>query len=151
MDNNLNVYDLILSFLNDNDKVNTMFNKLTLNMNNDTKKCVDNILLLLTQNGDNNLTKNFVDGVNQICSDGKLDVYDIPTIINIITNVVNLSKIKFDMTTVTLMIKILIHILIELQIIKTNENENIDKLIDSSVVLLNTTIKISNCKMCCKK
>ena len=45
-------------------------------------------------------------------------------------------------------IKVIIHMLIELQIIHTHEQEieNINKLIDSSILLLNTTILITNGK-----
>jgi hypothetical protein len=66
-------------------------------------------------------------------------------------------KIKIDGNLIATVIKVIVHALIELQIIHTNEqdSENINKLINSSILLLNTTVAIIKTKSslfhCCAK
>ena len=153
----------ILNYLNNNTKVEFIINKFAIRLDNYNQQKLEDILKFLSIDNikyDNSPPiKIIIDKIKNIFIDGKIDIYDIPAIINTITSVLNIFSnfiIKVDIQLLSLIIKIIIHMLIELKIISTNEIEesNVNKLIDSSILLLNTTI-ITNGKYsflsCCGK
>jgi sulfur relay (sulfurtransferase) DsrC/TusE family protein len=156
---------LLLNFLQNNNQVVNLMNKLSLIIDRKTQGQLENVLKFLTTNNikfdSSPPIKNIIDEIKKVFSDGKLDLYDIPALINIVANIIKLDlanlKINFDNNLIGLIIKFIVHALIELKIIKTiqQENNSIDKLIDSSILLLKTTMTISNVKCsffsCCKK
>jgi len=161
----MNELFLVLNFLNNNTKVENLMVKLSISLDTISQKTLEHVLTFLSTNNAKfeNLPpiKNIVDEIKNVARDGMLDIYDIPSLINIITNVMNLNisnlKIKISGNLIAVVIKLIVHILIELQIIHINEQEskNITKLIDSSILLLNATISITNGKCslfkCCSK
>ena len=159
----INELTQILNYLNDNTKVEFIINKLAVRLDIYNQQKIENILKFLSINNvkyDNSPpVKIIIDKIKNVFINGKIDIYDIPAIINIVTSVLNIYFnfiIKVDIQILSIIIKFIIHMLIELKIISTNEIEesNINKLIDSSILLLNTTI-ITNSKYsflsCCGK
>lgn len=154
---------VILSFLTDTVSVQNLIKKLSINVNQADSVNLKEILSFLSKANPklNNSPpiKDIIEQFKIVFSDGKLDLYDIPQIINIINTVLNMNmndlKMSIDAQTIGLLIKFLIHMLINLKIINTNQtnNETIDKMIDASLSLLNTTIAVSKIKCsfnCCK-
>jgi hypothetical protein len=151
--------ELILSIIRSSAKIDSLLDKLNCTLDNNTRQKINNILDFLSQNNvklDNEPpVKNIISGIKDVFNDGKLDLSDIPTLITLVTNMLNTRlsclKIKIDTNIITIIIKLLIHTLITEKVIKISETEekSIDKLIDSSIVLLNTTIAISNVRCSC--
>jgi hypothetical protein len=161
----LNELSLIVGFINEDGKLPNLMDKLSIRPDAKTQKSIDTVFKFLSTANvkfDNSPPiKNIVDEIKKLFSAGKLNLYDIPSLINIVVDVLNLNlsglKIQVDTNLVGLVIKLIIHILISLEIIHTGEAEtaSIDRLIDSSIALLNTSIAISKAKCslfaCCGK
>lgn len=151
--------DLILLFLKDKIKIISLLDKLNYIVDNKILRNFNNILDFLATNNvkyDNYPpVKNIIDGIKQIFIDGQLNSYDIPTLINIITNLLNVNltnvKLYIDTYTICIIIKVLIHVLLteKIIIITKDDESTINKMIDSSISLLDTTIQISNIKCSC--
>jgi len=86
---------------------------------------------------------------NDVLKDGKIDTTDIPTLISIVTLLLNNKpKIKIDNTTMKEVIKLLIiRLLVEVKYVKLEEQIPIlpdqEKLIDLSLELLGTTLIVT--------
>ena len=151
--------ELVLDFIKNNDKIKELLNKLNVSIDSNSETKLNNIIEFLSKNNakfdDFPPIKNIIDEIKNIFADGKIDLCDVPSLINVVTNILNFNlnqiKIKIDTNIVSILIKLLIHILIIEKIIKINEIEEkiIDKMIDTSLVLLNTTINIANVKCSC--
>jgi hypothetical protein len=95
--------------------------------------------------------------IKVIFDDNKIDIYDVPTIIEVVTNFfnVNISTMNIQNITiddVALCIKVLLIIFIEMKIVGNNMNLELPviiKLFDSSLNLLKLNINIKN-KLCIK-
>ena len=100
----------------------------------------------------NNVTplNNIINFLTEIFKDGKLEIYEIPLLIKVlnenllnqnITNITNIKSADFS-----LLLKLLIIILVELNLLKVNSTDIkiINALIDTSLELLNIQIKIPN-------
>jgi hypothetical protein len=132
-------------------------NKLKLNLDDKTLKLVLDIFELLTKNSDGTAPiRGIIEKIKEILADGKLDTYDIPILVKIVTDILNLNmsnfkNIKFGVKEVGIVVKIIIMTLVRLDVIK-NDEVLIMKMIDSSLALLETTIAVSNVKCkwpCC--
>jgi hypothetical protein len=148
--------DLVINILKNKDIFKATINKLNCNLNDaDLVKINILVTFLITENKKKYLPlKNVFEEIQKILLDGKLNLQDIPTILNVMTNVLNFNlnnkKIKIDVETVGIFMKLLLHILITEKIIKIDDTEeNIYKLIDSSLLLLGVTIKITKAKCKC--
>lgn len=86
---------------------------------------------------------------NDVLKDGKIDTTDVPTLISIVTLLLNNKpKIKIDNTTMKEVIKlIIIRLLVEVKYVKLEEDIPIlpdqEKLIDLSLELLGTTLIVT--------
>ena len=86
---------------------------------------------------------------NDVLKDGKIDTTDVPTLISIVTLLLNNKpKIKIDNTTMKEVIKLLIiRLLVEVKYVKLEEDIPIlpdqEKLIDLSLELLGTTLIVT--------
>ena len=153
----VNHVDKIGSLLMDNNYIQGLITKLSINIDTATNAKIGNILTFLNTSVSGVLPlKSMLDNLQQVFEDGVLDLYDVPIIVKIITDLLNtninaelLQNVKI--TDVGLVLKLLIYILIEFKIIQTDkiDNKTIFKIIDSSLDLLETSLKVSNIKFNC--
>jgi len=153
----VNHVDKIGSLLMDNNYIQGLITKLSINIDTTTNAKIGNILTFLNTSVAGVLPLHSMLGnLQQVFEDGVLDLYDVPIIVKIITDLLNtninaelLRNVKI--TDVGLVLKLLIYILIEFKIIQTDkiDNKTIFKIIDSSLDLLETSLKVSNIKFNC--
>lgn len=153
----VNHVDKIGSLLMDNNYIQSLITKLSINIDTSTNAKIGNILTFLNTSVAGILPlHSMLCNLQQVFEDGVLDLYDVPIIVKIITDLLNtninaelLRNVKI--TDVGLVLKLLIYILIEFKIIQTDkiDNKTIFKIIDSSLDLLETSLKISNIKFNC--
>ena len=94
-----------------------------------------------------------INEVLKVLSDGKLELYEIPKLINVIHEALcNINSIKITTNDVGVLIKFILFILIETKLIKlsTEDFDFVSNLIDTSMILLNKSVeiklpKINNC------
>jgi hypothetical protein len=151
--------EIILYFLQNDVKLKELISKLNIELDDHSDKKLNGIINFLSKNNvkfDNNPPiKKIIDEIKVVFADGKMDLQDIPNLISIITNILNLNmnsiKFSIDTNTISILIKLLINVLIIEKVIKVNdiEQQMINRLIDSSLLLLNTTIAISKVKCSC--
>jgi len=151
--------EIILYFLQNDVKLKELISKLNIELDDHSDKKLNAIINFLSKNNvkfDNNPPiKKIIDEIKVVFADGKMDLQDIPNLISIITNILNLNmnsiKFSIDTNTISILIKLLINVLIIEKVIKVNdiEQQMINRLIDSSLLLLNTTIAISKVKCSC--
>jgi hypothetical protein len=153
----VNHVDKIGGLLMDNNYIQGLITKLSINIDTATNAKIGNILTFLNTSVAGVLPLHSMLGnLQQVFEDGVLDLYDVPIIVKIITDLLNtninaelLRNVKI--TDVGLVLKLLIYILIEFKIIQTDkiDNKTIFKIIDSSLDLLETSLKVSNIKFNC--
>jgi hypothetical protein len=153
----VNHVDKIGSLLMDNNYIQSLITKLSINIDTSTNAKIGNILTFLNTSVAGILPlHSMLCNLQQVFEDGVLDLYDVPIIVKIITDLLNtninaelLRNVKI--TDIGLVLKLLIYILIEFKIIQTDkiDNKTIFKIIDSSLDLLETSLKISNIKFNC--
>ena len=93
---------------------------------------------------------NIIKSINDIFIDGKLEVHEIPLLIKVLNeNVLTQHITNIDSSDFSLLLKLLIIILVELNILKLNSTDIkiINVLIDTSLELLNIQIKFSKIKL----
>ena len=155
----LSEFELVLLILKNNDQMKLILNKFNLQLDNITLMNLKQILDYLSKKNPilNNTApiEDMITSIKEVFADGRIDASDIPTLITLMTKILNLklSDVKFNINinVVSIIIKLIIHILVIQDIIKINTIDElaINKLIDSSLILLNTTIAISNVKCSC--
>jgi hypothetical protein len=96
---------------------------------------------------------NIINSLNEVFQDGKLEVHEIPLLIKVLNeNILQQHISNIDSDTFSLLLKLLIVILVELNILKLNTTDIkiINMLIDTSLDLLNIQIKIptNKCNFC---
>ena len=131
-----------------------LFDKLINNFHIDiTQNQVSTIKNILSSKYINENLNNIINNINQIFTDNKIDLYDIPIIIKIINENFNVDTniLKITKEDILNIIKIIILILHETKIIRINNDDLliIIRIIDSSLYLLDFTIKINKNKLCC--
>lgn len=97
----------------------------------------------------NNVTplNNIINSLTEIFKDGKLEIYEIPLLIKVLNeNLLNQNITNIKPADFSLLLKLLIIILVELNLLKVNSTDIkiINALIDTSLELLNIQIKIPN-------
>lgn len=156
----------IISALKNSDYINNIITKkLVVTISEDQNNKLMNILEFLYTDIQSRLPlKNIVQNIKTIFDDNKIDIFDIPTIIEIITNFFNLHITTMHVQNITiddiaLCIKVLLIVFIETNFVGNNMNLDLPvilKLFDSSLNLLKLNINIKN-KLCinifncCKK
>jgi hypothetical protein len=143
----------ILEFFASDTKLTDLINKLSLSLDENKIKYIREIITFLsTSQAPNHFSpmKNIILEIHNILNDGKLNLHDVPLFINLIADIFNSSLIKFqnktkpDIFIICSAIKILVHAMIDLQIIQLNNNDtnSVNKAIDSSILLLCTIINL---------
>ena len=90
---------------------------------------------------------NIINSLTEIFNDGKLEIYEIPLLIKVLNeNVLNQNITNIKSADFSLLLKLLIIILVELNLLKVNSTDIkiINALIDTSLELLNIQIQIPN-------
>jgi len=147
---------MVLGFFNNSNKLNKLLNKLSVNLDPSKQIIFFQVIKMLTESNTklNNIPeiKNIIEQIKLVFSDGKLDMEDVPELVNIITNLLNINfsklKISLDFEVASTVIKVLIHVLLELKIIVVQDQttQSLNRMIDSSIRLLNTAIRVkTNC------
>ncbi len=156
----------VISFLKNINYVNDVITKkLCITISEEQNNKLTNILEYLCTDIQSKLPlKNMIQQIKVIFDDNKIDIYDIPTIIEIITTFFNTNMSSVNVQNITvddiaLCIKVLLIIFIETNIVGNNMNIELPvilKLFDSSLKLLKLHINVKN-KLCinffncCKK
>jgi hypothetical protein len=147
----------ISDMLKDNNYIQNLLKKVTINIDTSTNVKVGNIITFLITNINGVLPlHNILKNLQEVFSDGVLDLYDVPTLVKIITELLN-SNINSELlrnikiSDVGLVLKLLIFILVEFKIIQSDklDDKTIFKILDSSLELLETSLKLSNIKFKC--
>lgn len=153
---------IIRNLLLNNDNINNLINnRLKIKLDEKTNQIVLNVFnTILGKTNQDSPLKSIINGIKECFADGKIDANDIPTIVKVVTDVLNLNKkqisqFKPNLEHIGVIIKVIITVLCDLNIISKGDNDNIMKIIDSSLALLSTSIDLSNvnCKKffcCCK-
>ena len=156
----------VISFLKNINYVNDVITKkLCITISEEQNNKLTNILEYLCTDIQSKLPlKNMIQQIKVIFDDNKIDIYDIPTIIEILTNFFNTNMSSVNIQNITvddvaLCIKVLLIIFIETNVVGNNMNIELNvilKLFDSSLKLLKLHINVKN-KLCinifncCKK
>jgi hypothetical protein len=149
--------DKIGLLLMDNNYIQNLITKLSINIDTVTNAKISNILTFLNTSVSGVLPLHtMLINLQQVFEDGVLDLYDVPIIIKIITDLLNtninaelLRNVKIK--DIGIALKLLIYILIEFKIIQNDkiDDKTIFRIIDSSLDLLETSLKVSNIKFNC--
>lgn len=146
----------IITFISKIDKVEELLNKNCFSIPKDQLEELLKILLTLSTETKNVVPlNNIINCINDIFEDGKLEVHEIPLLIKVLhDNALNKNITDISSADFSLLLKLLIIILVELNIIKLNSNDIkiINALIDTSLELLNIQIHIpskENLTKCC--
>lgn len=119
-----------------------------------SKDGLDFIKMLLTNSP--STFASLSDKINEVIKDGELNTDDVPIIVNIIKDVMNLDVKKLQKEMLTLenilnFIKTLLEVLIVKDHIKVQNKEKVFQLIDVSFALLTTTIDLNENLLDCIK
>lgn len=141
------IYD-IGNFLNDlfNDSDNKL-KELKIKLNFQISDDVTNFIKLVINESPDSL-KTISKTLEDIVSDGVLDYSDVPKLVSIVSQLNNTDFKKLTHTvevkTEVLLdfIKVLMHSMIELNFVKVNNKEKMFELLDTSLLLLTTTLSI---------
>jgi hypothetical protein len=145
------------NILKDNNYIQDLIKKVTVNIDTATNVKIGNIITFLNTNINGVLPlHNILNNLQEVFADGVLDLYDVPTIVKIITELLN-SNINSELlrnikvSDVGIVLKLLIFILVEFKIIQSDklDDKTIFKILDSSLELLETSLKLSNVKLNC--
>ena len=135
-------------FLNDlfNDSDNKL-KELKIKLNFPISEDVSNFIKLVINKSPESLKK-ISKTLEDILSDGVLDYSDVPKLVSLITQLNNTDFKKLT-TTVEIktdvlldFIKVLMHSMIELNFVKVNNKEKMFELLDTSLLLLTTTLSV---------
>ena len=174
VDKSKDVSSVVIEALKNNNYINDIItNKLVLKISeNDNNKLMNILKFIYTETNSKTHLITILKNIEGVFVDGKIDIFDVPLIIEIITNFFNMNNelinnikinnIKINNITIediALCIKILLIVFIELKIINNDMNTELStilKLVDNSLNLLklNVFIKKNNCLNifnCCKK
>ena len=148
----LTSYDIFLEFIKNNELFDKLLNTYKIDL---TPLQVSTIKNILSSSNINENFNNLIRNINQIFSDNKIDLHDIPIIIKIVNENFNFKDQNIIMNItkddIINIIKIIILILQETKIIIIN---NVDllfilKIINSSLYLLDLNIEINTKKFNC--
>ena len=142
------IIELIKLMLSTSDKFNELIAKAKITIVANQSNQIKNILNYLvgqTEDDDKTPINNVVKQALEILADNKVELYEIPSLINVIhESLKNLHSIKITTQDVGILIKLILFILVETKTIKVSNNyyELISKVIDTSMILLNKSVEI---------
>lgn len=154
--NTTNAISQIINLISNIDAVQKILHKNLCCIQKDQLIRLLKVLSALTvETKDNTPLNNILNSINEIFKDGKLEIHEIPLLIKVLNE--NVSKQKISNITYadfSLLLKLLIIILVELNILKlgVNDIKIINALIDASLELLNIQMYIPTKKQlfsCC--
>jgi hypothetical protein len=149
--------DKICNLLKDNNYIQNLLKKVSVNIDTSTNVKIGNIITFFITNVNGVLPlHNILKNLQEVFADGVLDLYDVPALVKIITEILN-SNINSELlrnikvSDIGLVLKLLIFILVEFKIIQSDklDDKTIFKILDSSLELLETSLKLSNVKFNC--
>lgn len=164
--------DVTVNLMVDPEYVKSMITKIGMDISIETVDKIIKLLHLLANvnEGDNENAsplRKIINEVTTITSDGRIDITEIPAIIKILVQLLNvqltkkfLSQIKADLTSqitdedIAILIKLIVNMLVDNKLISIGNTDlaAINKLIDVSINLLTTSIKVAKVtvgKWCC--
>lgn len=144
-DPSITLLETIKKLLESQDKINQLVNKSKINIGADELKIIVNVLqYLTTQANDSSQIQGLIGEVTKVLSDGKLELHEIPELVKVVSTSVKEVNIKLSGKEVSIFIKLIIYILMEVNVIKikSEDFELISKVIDSSLTLLELFVKI---------
>ena len=142
------IIELVKLILLTNDKFNEFVSKAKITIGTNQSNPIKNILnyLIGETNDDKPPIDNIINQVLEILSDNKVELYEIPTLINVIhESLKNLpTSVRITTHDISILIKLVLFILVETKTVKVSSEdyELISKVIDTSMVLLNKSVKI---------
>ncbi len=147
----------ICNLLKDNNYIQNLLKKVSVNIDTSTNVKIGNIITFFITNVNGVLPlHNILKNLQEVFADGVLDLYDVPALVKIITEILN-SNINSELlrniqvSHIGLVLKLLIFILVEFKIIQSDklDDKTIFKILDSSLELLETSLKLTNVKFNC--
>lgn len=142
----LRVFQLIQLMLSSNEKFVELTSKAKITLTVDQSREIKNTLdYLIRESNGSKLIANIVDATQEALSDNKLELHEIPKLINVIHDSLrDLKSIVITTGDIGLLIKLILFILIETNLIKlsTQDFDLVVSVIDMSVVLLNKSVEI---------
>ena len=131
---------VIFSLISDIDQVEKLLTKNICSIPKNQLHKLLNIMSLLSNelNGQIPL-KNIIQSIYLVFQDGKLEVHEIPVLIKVLNNNISSQNIRIQSSEFSLLLKLFIFILMELNLLHINSPDlkKILLLIDSSLELLN--------------
>jgi hypothetical protein len=140
------IIELSQLLLSTNDKFTELMSKAKININESQSVQIKNTLNYLNNetNGKRPIN-NIIDETLKVLADNKVELYEIPQLINVIHETFkNTSSITLKTSDLGILIKLILFMLIETKLIKmqSEDYELISKVIDTSMILLNTSVQI---------
>lgn len=141
-----NVLNLINLIITSNSKLNELVSKANLNITpQQTNELIDILKYISQEINGNSGIKNIINETIKISVDNKIELYEIPQLINVIYESLNgLNTITISTNDIGILLKIIIFILIDTNIIKIPSQDLllINSLIEMSTTLLNKSVNI---------
>lgn len=145
----IEIIELIKLMLSTNDKFNKLVAKAKITIDTNQSSQIKNILNYLvgqTEGDDKTPIDNVVKQALEILADNKVELYEIPSLINVIhESLINLpASVKITTQDIGILIKLVLFILVETKTVKVSSEdyELISKVIDTSMILLNKSVEI---------
>lgn len=143
------IIELIKLILSTNEKFNELVSQAKITIDDKQSRQIKNILNYLigqTVSDDKTPIDNVVKQALEILADNKVELYEIPSLINVIhESLKNIPKsVRITTQDIGILIKLVLFILVETKTIKVSSEdyELISKVIDTSMILLNKSVEI---------
>ncbi len=147
---------LIGLIITSNDKFTELISKSKISIPEKELEIISNVLNYLNnqsnQSKQSNQLTQIINELSKVLSDGKLELHEIPELISVIHTNIKDTNIKLSGSQISLLLKVIIYILMEVNVIKINSGDfdTISKVIDASLKLLELYIGIPTNKKMCK-
>ena len=144
----------IINLISKADQVEEILSKNFYSIQKDQLVKLLKVLNVLSIENKNNIPfNNIINALHEIFMDGKIEIHEIPLLIKVLNENIlkqNIKNISSD--NISLLLKLIIIILVELEIIKLDSTniKVLNTIIDTSLELLNIHIKLPSQKQLCK-
>jgi len=135
----------IITLLSNIEEVQNILNKNLFIIQKDQLNKIIKVFLALLENKENVEFNNILNVITEIFKDGKIEIHEIPLLIKVLSENISIKNItNVNTNDLSLLIKFIIIILVQLDIIKLNTTDIniINTLIDTSLELLNIQFNI---------
>lgn len=140
------IIQLVKLLLSTNENFNELMSKAKIIISSaQSEQIKDALNYLISQTEGETPIVNVIEEVLEILADNKIELHEIPKLINIIhESLKNLKSIKITTNDVGILIKLILFILVETKTVKINNEdyELFSTVIDTSMILLNKSVKI---------